>query len=482
MTDAPLNACVEHSTDPRYYAPAKETTSSGMKRRITSTTNSSGSTAWLSLSRLLIVAAVFHLLFTIAIFVIGRSATLPGAFDKTGTAISVAPDGVGYLADAAILAQLLKGADFITWVNAPFNFHVKLYSICVALLSPLLGLNILSAEPLNLLYYLGILTLAYKLGAETFSSRAGIIAAVIVALWPSFLLHTTQLLKDPVFVLGMLALITIMVRWLTQPDSGRRRLLQGLLGAVIATVLWKTRADLGPLVFATIFLGAFALVYQQWRSRPLPASDLLGMALLVVLTTASVLFLPVYHDADHPRHHDSKRTEEVNPKTKPVVRWWQVGAEIGIVRKRFVETYPGAGSLIDSEAQLTSNSDLIRYFPRAVLVGFAAPFPNMWFQTGSSVGSSGRALSGLETLLMYAVEVLAVVGLWQCRRRLSVLLLFSIAAMGCVALGFVVINIGALYRLRYAFLILLIILAGGGVTHTLDWAIKKRSPPQKARA
>jgi hypothetical protein len=98
----------------------------------------------------------------------------------------------------------------------------------------------------------------------------------------------------------------------------------------------------------------------------------------------------------------------------------------------------------------------------------------MWFQTGSTVGSSGRALSGIETLLMYAVEALAIVGLWQGRRRLSVWLLFSIAAMGCIALGFVVINIGALYRLRYAFLILLIILAAGGATHVLDWFTERR--------
>jgi 4-amino-4-deoxy-L-arabinose transferase-like glycosyltransferase len=432
--------------------------------------------------RVLIAAAVFHLAFTAAIFVIGRNSILPAAFDKTGTAISVAPDGVGYLEDAAILAQLLKGADFITWINAPYNFHTKLYSICFVLFGPLLGSNILPAEPLNLLYYLGILTLVYKLGTETFSSRAGIIAAVIVALWPSFLLHTTQLLKDPVFVLGMLALILIMVRWLTQTGSWRRCLLQGLLGAVLATVLWKTRADLGPVVFATIFLGAFALVVQQLRSRRVTAANLFGMALLVVLTAASVLFLPVYNSADHPSHHDRKRIEAANPKAKPVVRWWQVGAEIGIVRKRFVDTYPGAGSLIDSEAQVTSNSDLIRYFPRAALVGFAAPFPNMWFQKGSSVGSSGRALSGLETLLMYTIEALAIVGLWQGRRRLSVWLLFSIAAMGCITLGFVVINIGALYRLRYAFLILLIILAAGGVAHILDWARTKRLPPQKARA
>jgi predicted lipid-binding transport protein (Tim44 family) len=47
-------------------------------------------------------------------------------------------------------------------------------------------------------------------------------------------------------------------------------------------------------------------------------------------------------------------------------------------------------------------------------------------------------------------------------------LLGLIAALGILSLGLVVVNIGALYRLRYAFLILLIIMAAGGVTQILE--------------
>jgi hypothetical protein len=94
----------------------------------------------------------------------------------------------------------------------------------------------------------------------------------------------------------------------------------------------------------------------------------------------------------------------------------------------------------------------------------------MWFEPGQSVGTAGRTLSGFETLFMYAVEALALLGVWRGRRQLSVWMLCAIAATGTIVLGLVVTNVGALYRLRYTFFILLIILAGGATVQILDWS------------
>lgn len=80
---------------------------------------------------------------------------------------------------------------------------------------------------------------------------------------------------------------------------------------------------------------------------------------------------------------------------------------------------------------------------------------------------------------MYVVEALALVGLWRGRWRLSVWLLLSVALMGIVALGLVVVNVGALYRLRYFFLILMIILAAEGAAQALDWY--RREPAMNVR-
>ena len=121
------------------------------------------------------------------------------------------------------------------------------------------------------------------------------------------------------------------------------------------------------------------------------------------------------------------------------------------------------GSKIDADVKLTSGTEIIRHLPRAIMVGLFAPFPNMWWQTGKEVGSGGRLISGFETLLTYMLECLALFGLWRGRRNPSVWFVFGFVALGAVALGLVVNNVGALYRLRYPFWTLMVILAAGGL-------------------
>ena len=55
------------------------------------------------------------------------------------------------------------------------------------------------------------------------------------------------------------------------------------------------------------------------------------------------------------------------------------------------------------------------------------------------------------------IELLALQSLWHRRRQLSAWLLGLIALTGVLALGMVVVNVGALYRQRYLFWILFVI-------------------------
>lgn len=441
-------------------------------------TDSKSASVWFTPMRLLILAGILHLTMTIAVFAVGRHALLPGSFNADGTATAFADDGVGHRLDAVTLTDFLTSGNIRSWLASDYPFHVKLYSISFAVFGGLLGFNILSAEPINLFCFIGILVLVFKLGDETFGSRAGLLAAVTVALWPSFLLHTTQLLKDPLSILGLLALILVTMRLLLRPYSWRQALLNGVLGAAIAVGLWKTRSDMAPVLIAIEILGAALLVLKQSLSRSALPANLTAQGLLLAFTAAAILFLPAYRDADNPRHHEREALRRAASganwtETKPP--WWQAAAQVGIVRQRFVSMYPDSGSNLDTNVTFASTGDLIRYLPRATAIGFFAPFPNMWFETGNSVGTLGRKLSGLETLFMYGAEALAVVGLWRGRRRISVWLLFSIAAAGVIALGLVVTNVGALYRLRYVFMMLVIVLAGGGIVYLLDLFMKRRS-------
>ena len=87
----------------------------------------------------------------------------------------------------------------------------------------------------------------------------------------------------------------------------------------------------------------------------------------------------------------------------------------------------------------------------------------MWLQVGGQAGRSGRLMSGLEMLLMYVMYLSALVALWFERKRIPMWLSFTVASAGIVGLGLIVANVGALYRLRYAFWILLIVIGAQGI-------------------
>jgi hypothetical protein len=124
--------------------------------------------------------------------------------------------------------------------------------------------------------------------------------------------------------------------------------------------------------------------------------------------------------------------------------------------------YKSHASDLDSHVWFTAAGDIVRFIPRALVVGFLAPFPGMWVQTGS-FGLAGRLLSGIETLAMYVLYLAAALCLWQERRNLKMWLLFLVATIGVLALGLVVVNAGALFRIRYVFWIMLIVMAAEGV-------------------
>src|SRR2546429_319181 len=150
--------------------------------------------------------------------------------------IPFAADCIGYRLEAISLTQTLTHQGIVPWLMASSQFlvnpfHLKIYSLSFIVLGPLLGDNILAVEPLNLLYYLSILYLIFMLSREVFNEATGLLAVWAVALWPSFLLHTTQLFRDPLFIAAMLGLTLLCTRWLTRDCSWLGGLKTGLVGS-----------------------------------------------------------------------------------------------------------------------------------------------------------------------------------------------------------------------------------------------------------
>lgn len=418
--------------------------------------------------RWLLPAGVIHITLTLAIFLVGHFQLLPNTFDQYGTGLSFAIDGDSYRSLASQLATELQTNGVSAWLAVKSPLHSRLYSILFATIGKLFGHNILAAEPLNLIYYLGILSCVYLLGRELFNARAAMFAAAVVAIWPSFLLHSTQFIRDTFAIFCLLALLCVLTLVLRRELSLRAAAALGVAGAAVVTLFWVLRGNMWNVVVLGIGVTTLLLSWRMIRA----GRSLAPNALVIALVLAAMLFVP--------SRLESTSLPGVRPPTTPLAipsgRYavkYDPPTLSGTFRHMLKQLrqrraafgrYRAQESNIDGDVRLTSAGDVVRFIPRATVIGFFAPFPRMWIQRGS-FGLAGRLLSGAETLVMYFFYVAAAVCMWRNRRRIEMWLLFLVATAGTIGLGLVVVNAGALYRLRYVFWIMFITMAAESLVH-----------------
>ena len=423
--------------------------------------------------------AVLHVAVTSAVFVVGRRALLPSQFNSNGLG-SFASDGFTYQDEVIELSEVLKNQGIAAWATWPTQLHVRIYSLPFVVLSRWTGFSVLAVEPVNVIYYLAILVLVLKLGETVMDVRAGILAAVIVGAWPSLLLHTTQLLRDPLLITAFLVLILSLAQCLKLGYQWQQGVIWGGISVVAIVVIRIVRMPMWDMLWAIFGIAVCLIVIKLIRAR----SVSMGIILFLALTVATLLATP--HFQTVLRNQQTVKTGRVLLPDE--IQKLSVPEQIARRREAFglqmskeggVEPSSG-GSDLNDDVRFAKVTDIIRYLPRAVLVGYFAPFPNMWLTMGKQVGLSGRVLSGGESILTYLIECLAVIGLWHRRRSLATWFLFLSASAGIVTLGLIVSNIGAMYRLRYPFWILMVIVGAGGACDMFARWKGRRTPAEKS--
>jgi hypothetical protein len=421
---------------------------------------------------LIVAAAIWHVSIAVIVFGIGKYQLAPAQIHPSGIG-AFAADGLIYQDQCLELCRILKSEGFIAWATWPTQLHVRLYSLPLAPVSRWIAFNILTIEPLNLLYYLAILVLVFKIGQRLFDYQSALIAAAIAGLWPTFLLHTTQLLRDPLLILAVLVFTWTVVESLRQEWPWRRALVLALTASLTVVLIWIVRLPMWPVLAVMTGTTIILLFLRFWREKRIAAGNALFAIFLLAAIIATPRFQPYFRNQQESRMTRFLMHEEVQglPIEDQIAARrsgfnYQLDKDGNVIPSE-------AGSRIDTELRVHSLRDVIQQLPRAIAVGFFAPFPNSWFQTGRQVGFIGRLVAGVETLLTYLIEGLALFGLWRARRNLAAWFLFVFIAAGAVALGLAVNNMGALYRLRYPFWILMVILAAGGI-HELAGRLRSK--------
>jgi len=416
---------------------------------------------------LLLAGLVVQITVALSIFFIGRAGWLSAHINRQGVGL-FASDSYNYMLESVKLVRLLHDGDVRAWLVAPLALHVKLYSLSFYVLYPFFGATILSAELVNLSFYCMTLLLVYLIGKDIFDRQAGLLAATVVGLWPSFLLHTTQMLKTTLIIVGILAVVLVNTRWIVRRQRFLNALLHIGMGLSALMTLWMVRSGRWFLFTIIIFLGLAGSATKMIVERRMMFWNLAGITIMLV----TIIALPILFPPWIPPSSSPFAVHDEHPKglwDTMLLEADTASARIGMMREGFFLDYSNSGSLINNGYHIRNLTDLLCFIPRATVIGFLAPFPNMWFEEGT-LGFSTRLLSGLETLTMYGIMFFAAIGFWHKRRSFVVWYLLAVAFIGAVTLGLVVVNIGALYRMRYAYWMFLVVIGAGGFQEVvLPW-------------
>lgn len=396
---------------------------------------------------------VFHLSISVLISCIARTTFFSSFHDGQGV-WNFALDSNSYDVEALRLFELLKNGDYGGWWGSSFFWHAKWIALAYAIFTP----DPLAFAPVNAFIWGMSTVCVYKIVCQLFPDRRtlALFSALVFGLWPSYLLHTTQLLKDPFYILGILMIIWGWVGLLL----GRRAIACSLLVGLGSLLACLNR----PYIMAPIACLSFlAAVLVFWRARRAWGHALLALMLVLGICRYS------QHEVGTQRSEVETQSEQkIGTRPNGLGRYLaRVGESLkndvqSIVHARngFIGTYPNAGSNIDTEVRFSSFTDIVAYLPRAALIGFLAPFPTDWFKKGNTVGRAGRILAGIEMIGWYFLIIGFLYFLITGPVAFQARLWLSVYCVGLVLLtSLVVTNLGALFRMRFVYF--LPILIGG---------------------
>ena len=394
---------------------------------------------------------LFHLAVSISLSFIARSTFLESLHNGQGL-WNFAPDSFSYHREALRLLDLLKKGNLSGWWESSPFWHVKWIALSYGAITP----DPLSFAPFNAIVWAASIYCVYKIARILFPEHQtfSIVCALVFGFWPSYMLHTTQLLRDPLYVLGMLIMIWGWVGLL----SGYRGIVFSLLASLGVLIAYLNRIYiLEPL----IVLSLLATVLVLWR---VPHTRMYALLAFIVIGGLYVFQYPPKFTQIRQKekgavtstdstHADKRKIGNLRLFANRVSDWirYQV-VRLSNARNTWIYKYPNAGTNIDTDVHFRSLRDILAYVPRAAMIGFLAPFPRQWFGTARTAGRASRLVAGLEMMVWYILLpgflYFLITGpvAWQIRIWM---LVYTVTLV--VLTSLVVTNIGALYRLRYVY-------------------------------
>ena len=433
---------------------------------------------------------IFHALVAIILLVIANSEYLSHLHNGQGFWY-FAIDSTLYHQEASNSATFLRNSQWLDWWSSYGRHqHVKWIALvywATGYEAPILF------EIINGLVWSSSIILIYKSSKLIFNNSIVSAITVLFFFQPSILISSTQLLRDPFFILG----ICMMCYGWAMLKKNNLGIVLILIGSLL---FFAMRAYLSIALFMVFFLYSIKLILNKEKSISTVSLLIVPLFIFMLLALQDPTHLqsfssfkvdiqndiyksenildplPIQNNSNKgenildplPIQNNSNKGENIldplliqNGNIKSAVFWQTVTSipnsvtdKISAMRYGFRNVNKSAGSKIDVDQSYNGFVDAISYFPRVVQVAFLSPFPSHWIETGKETGRIGRMLSGLEMLSWYFIILGFLYIVFTKPLLIEPLLpIITLSVFVVILLGYVVPNIGAIYRMRQGFMI-----------------------------
>ena len=300
--------------------------------------------------------------------------------------------------------------------------------------------SITGYSPLSL-FFIGSLTgsiaalFVYLIAKELFSKEVARTSALLIFFWPSFIMWSTQNLKEPITSMLICVLLWALFYMGKHPSP-----IFLFVAGLCAWALVKISVPFVVIVIAVISLGVLFLITQRLFKNKFA---IIGVTLLVLIS----IYLFFKNDIMSLLFRNLEEYSIANFES--LVEW--------VDSRRSVRAYGNLAFLEDFD--ISSMGLLLRFIPLGLLFTLFAPFP--W-----QLGSINQIIAVPETIIFYILFPFTVRGvIFACRKRFNKsILLISIILLMLVFMTLWDANAGTLFRHRSVPFHLLLIFTAVGIS------------------
>ena len=330
------------------------------------------------------------------------------------------------------------------------------------------------AIPINAVLHASSGMLIYLIAQAIFPGKvghnAGLLVSVLFIVFPSSLNWYAQVHKDGYAILGLLLVLYSWVKW-TSIENCKSKLFLFLAGNLIGGILLlSVRSYAVDILFLAILLLFLISLSNNLINNRMLWKTIVGGISAILFIGLLVIAVHTYKLGTDINSFTSTEVFDRATKKCPTSESWEWQSDDIFPAK--LDDYAKAATrirlvFICSAYEADSNQDrhkapeniidIVGYLPRVLQIALFAPFPDTWFKEASITKIIGWA----EIFAWYLLAPGIILLLWQ-RPIQQVWIVLGFVFVFVLVYGYVIPNLGTLHRIRYPFIMMLMLLGALG--------------------